>query len=1041
MRPRIPMNYHGVRTPTRPHQAGFILNLHKYKRSGRSRYDKLSKTVRNLLERAITADSGYRLQQIQCRAKSVESLHRRLEEIGQLDTDNVEDHRKDLAGCRIIFYTNNDVNRFAGSGLINDLFDVDWERSRIHQPEPTQHSLDRLFQSNNYVVKLKSDRTAFLRCRRFDGLYCEVQVQTSLNHVWAEMEHDTIYKRPDLEGFGARQLKVIESRLEDAMRNHLLPAGYLFQRIATDVERLVEGKELFDSSILDSALAAENNNDRHDALEQLKDYVLPNYNDLPGVFPELQDKLEQIWVAAGATETVPYEIPFGNYQGRELHEVTSQIIGIMKACRYVDPDRTYAFTRDLFIQTSDLELQSQLVELAESLARPTLQIWERYGPMVQVRLADALSKETDIASIAPIATAIASAILRPDITGTTWSSNALTYSRGVVTHSPALEEARRTVVDVVSGYAQSVVGDDNALQGATNSLFESGRWPDSGTIQPEVAIMTLSDLAHAVERMTQIAPQASLNARQDVECLLFQHWRWNRSLPEHLASQPKVVEAHERLIANMISLREVLNADEEFVVFKTIVGYKSIFPHQWEHEDGDFSRDEAMRNQQQDELVDSITAESWPIWKLRLATAARVKSKDSATFPPYERFLSAIADRQPTLAFELLADRSALPDWTIQPITRALVKGGLRGKVEGLLVQWVDDGRFLREIAQSVTSRADDLAALVSKVASRAVDDGDENACITLVVKSIERYAENPQFWLSVIFFPCLVVLRSAGSHGWIARSWDQSGQDSLFANLTAEQSEVVLAAMVGVDRIDEAAEEILKSIALTDHQLVLGWFGQRVEIGLQEPLFEFESIPYSFQCLHEVLQPYPWDVLTSIRDWYDRDDLTSGMDTAYFLSKIYSKLEEPLPGVLLEFVRHANGEDLLFLACSLRGFKGQPKLLPILRAIIASEATSEEIEDYVSQVFWESGVIMGEFGATYTYQEKAELLKPWLEDESARVVSFAAREKHNLENMVATENRRAQEEIAMRKLQYGESFEGDDASGSKDNTSCEGSV
>ena len=165
------------------------------------------------------------------------------------------------------------------------------------------------------MLKLKSDRTALLEYREFEGLYCEVQVQTSLNHAWAEMAHDTVYKRPELHGFGTRQFELIESRLEDAMRKHLLPAGYLFQRIATDVDRLAEGKALFDSDVLDAALAAANNNDRYDALVQLKDHVLPHFDDLPEVFSEIQDKLKQTWLVAGETETVPHETPFGDYPG------------------------------------------------------------------------------------------------------------------------------------------------------------------------------------------------------------------------------------------------------------------------------------------------------------------------------------------------------------------------------------------------------------------------------------------------------------------------------------------------------------------------------------------------------------------------------------------------------------------------------------------------------------------------------------------------------------------------------------------------------
>ena len=1004
------------------------MNLEQYKHSGRAHYEKLAATIAELLERAITREDGYRRQPIQHRAKSVESLSRRIGEIGESGTDEIEAHRKDLAGCRIVFYTNNDFDRFVGSGLLQELFDIDWGRSKFHQPGPGQTSAAQLFQSYNYVLKLKADRTALIEYREFEGLYCEVQVQTSLNNAWAEMAHDTIYKRPEFQGFGARERKIIETRLEDVMRKHLLPAGYLFQRIASDAQRLTQGKALFDAGVLDAVLAAENNNERHEALVRLKDDVLPHYDDLPTVFSEVRDKLKKAWLVAGETETVPHDTPFGSFRGHEPRHVTGQIAGIMERYRYLDPDETYAFVRDLYVQTSDAESRNQLVKLAESLASPTLEIWQRYGPEVQVRLSETLSKEEDIASIAPLANTIARKILETEITGRTWSSNAMTLHRGVIVHSDDLEKARRMVVETIAAYAETVTGNDDALQSAVNSLFESGRRPQNGTESPELATMILSDLALAVERMIAFAPKASLNARQDIESQLLRHWRWNRTLSEDLRSVPTVVEAHDRLLKNMTVLRGTLNSDEDFLAFKTIVGYKSVFPHQWDEERSDFERDQAVRHQRQDELANSIAPENWSTWKSRLATAASVKSEDFATFPPFERFLSVVAARRPTLAFELLYDRSILPDWTICPVARALLYGELRVDVVALLGQWLDQDRFVREIADLAVSAINVAAGLVSKVAKRAINDADEGACTILVVGTIGRYADNPEFWRDEIFFPCLKVLQQADSHTWIARSWHQPGENSLFGNLTADQSCAVLEAMVGVRHIDFPAEQILTSIAATRHQLVLDWFGRRVKVTVREGSLNFDFVPFSFECLHEALQPHPRDVLASMREWHDRDGRGGGWRVSHFLSRIYPNFEEPLPSTLLNFVDGADAEDLAFIASSLRRFEGREELLPVLRAILASEAANDDIAGVVSLVFLETGVMTGEFGPAQTYQAKADLLKPWLDDKSTRVAEFAAREIPSLKHMVASRTRRAQEEIAMRKLQHGEPLEADDA-------------
>jgi hypothetical protein len=104
-------------------------------------------------------------------------------------------------------------------------------------------------------VRLKADRASLAEYSAVAGLWCEVQVQTILNHAWAEMAHDTIYKKPDLPGgFGASLMQSIEDRMADIMRKHLIPAGYEFQKVLDEFERLAAGKKLFDRGSLKAAI-------------------------------------------------------------------------------------------------------------------------------------------------------------------------------------------------------------------------------------------------------------------------------------------------------------------------------------------------------------------------------------------------------------------------------------------------------------------------------------------------------------------------------------------------------------------------------------------------------------------------------------------------------------------------------------------------------------------------------------------------------------------------------------------------------------------
>jgi ppGpp synthetase/RelA/SpoT-type nucleotidyltranferase len=102
------------------------MNLDEYAKERRAHYAEFAETVRRILEKAIATDGGaVRLQSVQCRAKSVKSLKHRLEEKGLLGSQTIETDRRDLAGVRLIFYTNTDVDRFRRSDVIQQNFIIE----------------------------------------------------------------------------------------------------------------------------------------------------------------------------------------------------------------------------------------------------------------------------------------------------------------------------------------------------------------------------------------------------------------------------------------------------------------------------------------------------------------------------------------------------------------------------------------------------------------------------------------------------------------------------------------------------------------------------------------------------------------------------------------------------------------------------------------------------------------------------------------------------------------------------------------------------
>ena len=881
------------------------MNLDEYKQSGRILYEKFATTVADLLRQIINHESGLHLQHIQQRAKTVGSLTRRLKQIGEIETANIEVHRKDLAGCRVIFYTNDDVNRFVNSGILEILFDIDWERSRVHYPKPGEESAAELFQSYNYIVQLKADQVGLLECTEFEGLLCEVQVQTILNHAWAEMAHDTIYKPEDTTGFGSEERKQFEKKMSEAMHQYLIPAGHVFQSIATNARRLIEGKALFDSGILDEIVNTTNNKDRLTALKLFEDSVLPFHDDIETFYPEILEMLKETWRIAERSGIEPFEGAFSKFGGIEPHQVTAQIAKIVSLYRYINPAATYALIRDLYIESSTDASKQQIIKIAEELAQHNTQVWQHHGPHVQVLLAEELGREKHIVPFARLALTIADKILEPDVESVTSTSNSLIFSQGAIQYSSTLEKARKTVINKVVDFAECVIDSDRLFKDALECLFSVARAPQRGDTSLEVYAMTYSDLAYVVEHLARIERKASLNARLDIESKLFLTWTWKKTMSEQLESSPIVVEAHSRYIKNTILLRDSLNADGEFVAFKTMVGYQAVFPEMWNRNSLHYERDQAILQEEQENLAASITSDVWGQWKTRIAVAAESKSDKLQTLPPLTHFLSLLANHQPNLVLDLLRDRKSMPTWTIWPIANILLKMNLQRDVEVLLNEWLEAGLYIQEIAYVISISNSLHISTVRKTLDHALDAENQEACLRLLHASIAHYNEDSyEFWIEQVFFPCLNVLMIEYVDRWINESWPILGEDSLIEDLTKDQVNVLLEKLVDLPRIDYDIERVLVIIASKHRKLVLYWFGQRIRKSKQVSSLAYSPIPFKFHELKKVFQPHVDEVISALREWWDCNDAISRWDLAHFLSRMYPNFEDPLPSVLLPMVK-----------------------------------------------------------------------------------------------------------------------------------------
>src|SRR5215216_616138 len=110
------------------------MNLEDYERGENEKYAEFAAVVLAILRAALEPDKSFRLYTGQSRSKGRNSLFKKLRHRNLLAHPNIEQQIKDLAGCRLIFYSNDDVNRFMHSRIVPDNVEVIWDESKIHHP-------------------------------------------------------------------------------------------------------------------------------------------------------------------------------------------------------------------------------------------------------------------------------------------------------------------------------------------------------------------------------------------------------------------------------------------------------------------------------------------------------------------------------------------------------------------------------------------------------------------------------------------------------------------------------------------------------------------------------------------------------------------------------------------------------------------------------------------------------------------------------------------------------------------------------------------
>ena len=997
------------------------MNLAEYENGGHALYADFAEAVAAILQAAVAEHDDLRLQNIQHRAKSAVSLRAKLAKAAASADAAIGDIAKDVSGCRLIFYTNGDVSRFGQSGLLRENFAVDYERSKIHYPDSKEDGAE-FFISENWVVTLSDARCALPEYRRFAGLRCEIQVQTILDHAWAEMAHDTIYKPMTDVGFGGAKVEAMRKRLRKVMQEFLQPAGYAFDKIASDYALLRDGKAIFDADALGAIRACADRNYLDDAVEKFSNYVLPNYDDYIAAAPEIIDTLSDAIIRAPAMPDVPNIAFHREYPGMKSDVVVAKISRILESAYllYASPDRMFDALVKMRQAMMTEEERKPIDDLTRRFAQHDRRAWKQVGPGLQRLLVDRIADLDDAALAA--ATATVTIMLREalssTVTGTTWQAEAMTLHTGSVGVTESLKGVRGDALQQLERL-HGILGEGHERRDVRYAMLAAGNTPNNAGYSDLLGEVIMDDLARVIGFFTSILPDLDLEAKRRVEVDLHHRYYAYHALPPAMADNTALAAAQRRLLDAIAACRAVLDGDADLDQYRALVGHDSVTPIMWAKPGFDYQEAAKERSAKVDALVAGVSAETADAWLGRLERFVETRSDDMATFLGLQEFIKKLAAAQPDISLAWLPRLSdRLADW-LPGMLHGLSDAGHSAVVLPLIEAWVAEERHLSSIAWYLQFAEGFRFDLLATITEKALAAEDDQVLHNATVAAARQSANHPDGLFDHIFLPAAQSLASRRLFGWVGGlfNWDQL---RLLKGLSAQQVVPLLKLLVELPRLGTNGEALLAVVAREHVQAVIDLIGERFVRERDSDDFQYEDLPYGLQYLREPLASAPAEIVAAARRWFDADPSLAEFRGGRFIAEIFPNLEHPLYPLLYSQIE--DGRDgIEFVLSVLRAFKGEQFLHPLLRAIVGRLPGDDELLHIVDIVIDSSGVLTGEYGSVEAQEARKALVAEWATDKNEAVRAFAARFIKSADNQLAMERRRADRSVALRKISYEE--------------------
>jgi len=948
-------------------------------------YRNFAEKVKYIIEEVLESN-GFKYQNALFRVKEINSLKNKL--LRNKSLKNIKNifEIQDLAGCRIIFYLDSDIQKFRN--YIYREFDV--------VDEELKYS-DDYYNADHFIVKLKEDRLKLTEYLKYKNLLCEIQLTTVLFHAWSEMAHNTIYKDEEkLSEFGGETYKSLEKSLRNIMKKYLKKANYEFESFYKNFERLRLGKKIFSQQFFEEIKYSSSLNEIYEHLSILYNYLYDYDDDKIPKPHNLIDIVRQVLKNSKKLKQEAIKIYGGEITGYNYKDIISSLLNILELFRYKYISEVIDISFDLSLDKKEV-IRKKALELVRKTAQYNFQVLNKIGYQPQIFLLEKIetfSSPKKIKYIIPICE-LTKELLSTEFEGNSMPGyNTFALQFGPLSVNKELKNIRRrSIVFLKKLYMKLDIL--NLKIKVIESFKNATILPIRGGVSDEMREMVLDDTNYIIDFFLLILPEA------DIEVI--------RNIDEQINSYKR--ELNNNKLISLKEIQEIIKSNTEYNIYRVLVGYiRGYFGE-------DYDTEKKYREEKIQEFVDEISLSNYNLWKKRIITAIK---KPHNEFYYLQYFLNILGKQKPKIAIKLL-NEEALKDYFL-PLVSGIWQSELKEEVKRIISSWIEKEINLavclgvyKSVSEIDLIMINDIFKIAKK--KKNLDLLNEIINVIAIIKNVN---------LKDLFLDTVRTLTQSGSSNWTRYYFGKL--DFLLTDMKKNEIAVILDNLIYANNISYNEEEILKPIAEKYPKRVIEFFLKRMVFSKGYKLgSRYYPVPSSLGDIALCFKKK--DIVKLMLKKFDKKKGSLNIWIAGLIKNIFQDFEDLLERELIEIVNSREEKRLYIIFNILNAYEGKEFLFSkdIGKEIIKKYYSNSKVRKHLISSLSRTGVVSGEYGFVEALERKKELIQGWQKDEGSEIKSFTEEFKYILDKQIVYEKKRADEDIIERKLDFGKDIGADD--------------